>query len=91
MSMAAGVISFVPCMLMAAMGYGLNGTVWSGLFAMVIAMVPVGCFVNAGSSLSISRRMFSGIEVSRKRYIFFSVSAVATVVVLAVFVLQAMF
>ena len=27
MSMAAGVISFVPCVLMAVIGYGLGGTV----------------------------------------------------------------
>jgi hypothetical protein len=53
-------------------------------------IVPIGCLINAGSSISIGRRILSGMEVSRKRYIFFGVSAVATVIVVDVFALWAM-
>lgn len=56
---------------------------------MAIMIVPIGCLINAGSSISIGRRILSGMEVSRKRYIFFGVSAVATVIVVDVFALWA--
>mgnify|MGYP001137917098 CR=1 FL=1 len=70
---------------------GINGTVWSAFFAMVIAMVPVGCFINAGSSIFIVQCMLNGLTVSCRHYILFGISALAPAVVLAVFILRAMF